>query len=1315
MNFLWHTALSVVDLSSSLMYNLLGRDLTESDIQLVEQLFAYVSKSELNSVATSAAELERLIELDSKNMANLTHSLLQSIDSSKSKDLLLITNKHTGYNLIQTMITCTMQLAGRVLGDNAHIFAHKSSSDMDNDLDYLIGQRLNLFSLLLKSYSCDPNRGLLLSNKTKYCVHVAGTERTVRPSPPPKPAAARPKLNNVLVDFETGSSEKIDSDTRSELTADTIVKNSPSRLSPRPAPASPCSHITNIELAFVTAHTDQQTIDQLANTPIDTPLLLLCCVYSCTNLASVSQSSNKQTLERNDFSAYRRNTVQSESQADVALLKLSRSNSLNSVANRHSDSYSLWSSSSSSSSSGGGSSHTSSSFSSASSLSFGSFSSSPTTSRSKLFKSSVKLTKTLSDSSDNFKPVAYAESDSSGSSNLFEYDEKDELTFYDKYDHDFNSVCYKLSPSEPHAANSTHSLLSSDENCRLRPKWSTCSTNSGSSTGANFAHHKLNQLRLKLVDSLLDNGADKYLIAKLSAHSLAQMNKRSRLALKKWFDWRRDDEQTGFELRPVSPMMAALCLDDVDMFARLYKHQHLLFSYFRPDEDYELIYYAIKFQSKHCLVYLLSNLNSESVPRLLDSAGSSPLNKNVNTMFYILENTRSSKIIKVLLNCGFDLTKREPATGNTALHCLFNEQAAKSKFAKSKKVLAEYTDPESLARILFLMLKKGGLRTHVNALNNERKLCVESLFEWDELVETVFFKEVGKVGRHQWKTQFKECVRLLLKAGADLLLNINNVELDNHGYHNCIATLLNTLLRRSALGLRAKFSLHKVLDIEFLEYMLNDLMDVNLITLNLAKNGPLTYPPAPQDHALRLPQRDCSVEKYLELLLHSQIDEFASAHQLFDTLLNFQLCLNNKMRVRLQSSFKSWTRLINPHVIKRLLTNWILCPNFLNSSQQFEKNNFVKHVLVELIKHELYDPNDSSCHAAQTPAESVQSNNLLSHCVQLVFASKTCYQLELVYDLMRTLIQHGADPNLAPFDLSWAGAHRHKATNSILAQLCDPFLTERPSPILTSVNLSRHQSTHHKKDQHRHHHHHHHHHHSYFNDYFKDKLFSVINENGPVSSMRHVSPLVSEKEIEVTRRMSEGCVSPNFTARKHHLSNPICLLTPSASFASFLALNNLNGVTSNVKSNNIVVDSMVLFLNYYKRFVKLLFDSMENSKINEIFVSKSLVGDLQLCSHHNHQHHHSYHHSSSSMPNAKNLPPGQKVYSLESLDMYLERLVSSPRSLKSICRRMILSRLKENGKLTNDLNNESTLIQVTAQIDDLPAPKPVKNYLLFIE
>lgn len=106
-------------------------------------------------------------------------------------------------------------------------------------------------------------------------------------------------------------------------------------------------------------------------------------------------------------------------------------------------------------------------------------------------------------------------------------------------------------------------------------------------------------------------------------------------------------------------------------------------------------------------------------------------------MFYILENTRSAKIVKVLLRCGFDLTKREPLTGNTALHCIFNASKSQKYYDNNQQfnatqkmligtkkcILNEFQNPKSLSRILFVMLKMGGLKTHVNTLNNEKKLC----------------------------------------------------------------------------------------------------------------------------------------------------------------------------------------------------------------------------------------------------------------------------------------------------------------------------------------------------------------------------------------------------------------------------------------------------------------------------------------------------------------------------------------------------------------------------------------------------------------
>jgi hypothetical protein len=387
------------------------------------------------------------------------------------------------------------------------------------------------------------------------------------------------------------------------------------------------------------------------------------------------------------------------------------------------------------------------------------------------------------------------------------------------------------------------------------------------------------------------------------------------------------------ELRPLSPMLASLCLDDVEIFSRLYKHHQTLFTYFKPDEDYELIYYAIRFQSKKCLIYLLCSMNNDldvspklltqqssssssssstsnklatslSLPMSLNKAdtfsersvkqtmtgslklsqqqkqqyhkgggvggvgGSSSMlnfqqqiNKNVNTMFYIIENTRSSEIIKVLLKCGFDLCKREPLTGNTTLHCLFNANmmlnkgttattksstmTGHSKISKKindinnnriinknktimmppppptttttpvRKILNEFRTPKSLSKILFIMLKHGGLKSHVNTLNYEKKLCLQNLFEWTELIETVFFETNMKTiykshtnenSRSEWQKEFKECLRLLLKSGADLLL-LNTSSISTYATvptgecelvaNNCIQTLITSILKSS--------------------------------------------------------------------------------------------------------------------------------------------------------------------------------------------------------------------------------------------------------------------------------------------------------------------------------------------------------------------------------------------------------------------------------------------------------------------------------------------------------------------------------------
>ena len=102
---------------------------------------------------------------------------------------------------------------------------------------------------------------------------------------------------------------------------------------------------------------------------------------------------------------------------------------------------------------------------------------------------------------------------------------------------------------------------------------------------------------------------------------------------------------------------------------------------------------------------------------------------------------------------------------------------------------------------------------------------------------------------------------------------------------------------------------------------------------------------------------------------------------------------------------------MDPSLVKNLISQWILVPNFLSSSRQFEKNFFIKSCLVHLISSGLYNPND--CHIA--------SSNLFGHCIALAAQSRTAYQMELIYDLTRTLIQYGADPNLDPYQFQAHG------------------------------------------------------------------------------------------------------------------------------------------------------------------------------------------------------------------------------------------------------------------------------------------------------
>ena len=378
---------------------------------------------------------------------------------------------------------------------------------------------------------------------------------------------------------------------------------------------------------------------------------------------------------------------------------------------------------------------------------------------------------------------------------------------------------------------------------------------------------QLNEQRLALLDTLLACGAgvDKYRVARVSLDMQRKLNAKSAALLAKWHalsdeiavssfapttkkqknaimprsmsfghithhphvDDDDDDDENHHdepdevekcvgsdELKAITPLMAALCLDDADVFARLHAHERAISAYTRPDEFNELVYYAIKLQSKRCLVHLLS-AHSVTTAAAADTDTPPPpeswlLLSKRHIMFYILEYTRSSRILKALVECGFDLTKREPLTGNTALHLLFAPktraqqrcQLRQRQQLHSGSVLDEYSSTQhgSLSKLLFVMLKRAGLRAHVNALNAQGKVSMQMLFEWSELVEMSFFVadtttsysssqhtetaaaaattttnndderaaavEALLARRARWQREFEDCVRLLLKVSS---------------------------------------------------------------------------------------------------------------------------------------------------------------------------------------------------------------------------------------------------------------------------------------------------------------------------------------------------------------------------------------------------------------------------------------------------------------------------------------------------------------------------------------------------------------------
>ena len=357
MNFIWHTALSVFDIGSSLIYSMLGRDLTESDVQLLGLLFAHMARTQHTLLSLPLAEqdplsvaLSRHIDSDRAQLQNFTSLLLTNLKSGVGKDLLLVTSKSNGYNLLQTSVQSSMELSASMLARHYKHFMLTPS--LEASFSSLITLRLELVRILLETYACDPNRGLLLSNKTKLvvdtsgCAHAAAEIMKNTSSRDQRRRRRKAsgdwlnkqrtksrldmsmhsfKSNQCFVDSDVNGrdssnqeekdhNEEEDEDDRKEAVQRLTVINKNQLNRSKSFNATPLKQhqqhlpVSNlvssigistlhVDLATITPniYLDEASLAELNATPIDTPLLLLTCVFNCHNLV---HSENRRSGHR---------------------------------------------------------------------------------------------------------------------------------------------------------------------------------------------------------------------------------------------------------------------------------------------------------------------------------------------------------------------------------------------------------------------------------------------------------------------------------------------------------------------------------------------------------------------------------------------------------------------------------------------------------------------------------------------------------------------------------------------------------------------------------------------------------------------------------------------------------------------------------------------------------------------------------------------------------------------------------------------------------------------------------------------------------
>jgi len=204
--------------------------------------------------------------------------------------------------------------------------AAESNADTLNSFeihyDAIMRVKIELVRVLLE-YGCDPNRGLALTNRNKFVINMDSSllnsnnynPRRCSSQNDHKASANNYDDNNNSYSLKSCEQQQQSqhSEVVEETSADATIGRNASRsmsLATANALATAASHhitsssslMLNTDVSFVTKSlVDEKKFNALNATPIDSPLLILCCVFNCHNLANLNAGNSSGNSSRANF------------------------------------------------------------------------------------------------------------------------------------------------------------------------------------------------------------------------------------------------------------------------------------------------------------------------------------------------------------------------------------------------------------------------------------------------------------------------------------------------------------------------------------------------------------------------------------------------------------------------------------------------------------------------------------------------------------------------------------------------------------------------------------------------------------------------------------------------------------------------------------------------------------------------------------------------------------------------------------------------------------------------------------------------------